>query len=89
LSVKINRGYIWQITKKKVKQMSDGQEDLNDSTTLTMSVPAAGALLGLNRNASHAAAERGEIPTMRFGKLIRVPKAAVRRKLQEAGALLI
>jgi len=63
------------------------QADLNDDTTLTMTVPEAGALLGLNRNASYAAAERGEIPTMRFGKLIRVPKAAFRRKLQEAGAL--
>lgn len=67
--------------------MSDEREDLNDETKLTMSVPAAGALVGLNRNAAYAAAERGEIPTIRFGRLLRVPKAALRRKLQDAGVL--
>jgi len=67
--------------------MSDDREDLNDETTLTMSVPAAGALVGLNRNAAYAAADRGEIPTVRFGRLRRVPKKALRQKLQEAGLL--
>ncbi len=39
-------------------------------------VPEAGAMLGLTRNASYDAAKRGDIPTIRFGKLLRVPKAA-------------
>jgi excisionase family DNA binding protein len=43
---------------------------------LVYEVPEAGALLGLGRNASYEAAKRGDIPTIRIGKLLRVPKAA-------------
>jgi excisionase family DNA binding protein len=42
---------------------------------LTLSVPEAGRKLKLGRNASYAAAARGEIPTLRFGRKLRVPKA--------------
>lgn len=48
----------------------------NDESRLVYEVPEAGALLGLTRNASYQAAKRGDIPTIRIGKLIRVPKAA-------------
>lgn len=45
--------------------------------SLTMSVPQAGALLGLNRGASYAAAARGDLPVYKFGpRLMRVPTAA-------------
>ncbi|PWE78688.1 hypothetical protein XF30_19975 [Bradyrhizobium sp. SUTN9-2] len=43
---------------------------------LVYDVPEAGALLGLGRNASYEAAKRGDIPTIRIGKLLRVPKVA-------------
>ena len=43
-------------------------------------------MLGLNRNAAYAAAKRGDIPTIRIGKLIRVPKLALDRMLERAGA---
>jgi excisionase family DNA binding protein len=46
-------------------------------------VPEAGALLGLCRNASYEAAKRGDIPTIRIGKLIRVPKAAFHQMLEK------
>jgi hypothetical protein len=42
---------------------------------LTYTVPFAGAMVGLPPSGSYAAAKRGEIPTMRFGHLLRVPKA--------------
>lgn len=42
---------------------------------LTMDVTEAGALIGLGRSASYEAAKRGEIPTMRFGRRLRVPRA--------------
>lgn len=42
---------------------------------LTYTVPVAGAMVGLIPSTSYGAAKRGEIPTMRFGKLLRVPKA--------------
>ena len=46
---------------------------------LVYQVPEAGALLGLSRNASYEAAKRGDFPTIKLGKLIRVPKAAFHR----------
>jgi hypothetical protein len=47
----------------------------------TYSVPEAGAMADLGKNASYEAAKRGEIPTLRFGKLLRVPAEAWHRKL--------
>jgi excisionase family DNA binding protein len=48
---------------------------------LTISVPEAGERLGISRNGAYAAAKRGEIPTIRIGKLLRVPEALLNRKL--------
>jgi excisionase family DNA binding protein len=64
---------------------------MNDQTThadkrLVYDVPEAGELLGLNRNASYAAVARGDIPSIRIGKLIKVPKLAFDRLLERAGA---
>jgi excisionase family DNA binding protein len=53
---------------------------------LVYEVPEAGAMLGLTRNGSYEAAKRGDIPTIRIGKLIRVPKAAFHKMLEHAGA---
>jgi excisionase family DNA binding protein len=52
---------------------------------LVYEVPEAGEMLGLTRNAAYAAAKRGDIPTIRIGKLIRVPKAAFNQMLERAG----
>jgi len=49
-------------------------------------VPEAGEMLGLTRNAAYAAAKRGDIPVIRIGKLLRVPKVAFDRMLERAGA---
>jgi hypothetical protein len=44
----------------------------------TITVPEAGKeYFGLSRNASYAAAERGEIPTIKIGRLKRVPVRAM------------
>jgi excisionase family DNA binding protein len=53
---------------------------------LVYDVPEAGEMLGLNRNAAYAAAKRGDIPVIRIGKLLRVPKVAFDRMLERAGA---
>jgi excisionase family DNA binding protein len=47
----------------------------------TISVPAAGRLLGLGRDASYRAAAEGRIPVLQFGRLKRVPTAALRKML--------
>jgi len=52
----------------------------------TISVPVAGKkYFGLSRNASYEAAARGEIPTIKIGRLLRVPICALDRMLDEAG----
>jgi hypothetical protein len=50
---------------------------------LTYSVPQAGRMAGLSRNSAYAAADRGEIPTVSFGRLLRVPAAAWDQILRE------
>jgi hypothetical protein len=53
---------------------------------MTISVPEAGrTYFGLSRNAAYAAAKRGEIPTIRMGKLLRVPVRALEQKLEAVG----
>jgi hypothetical protein len=47
-----------------------------------LSVPKAGRdYYDLGRNAAYAAAKRGDIPTIRIGKLLRVPIRALEAKL--------
>ena len=42
-------------------------------------------LLGISRYAGYEAAKRGEIPTIRIGKRILVPRVALYRLLESAG----
>ena len=51
----------------------------------TLTVPEAGRVyFDLGRNASYEAARRGEIPTIRIGRLLRVPVLALERMLETA-----
>ena len=53
---------------------------MNNPKTIT--VPEAGKeYFGLSRNASYAAAIRGEIPTIKIGKLLKVPVRALEEML--------
>jgi excisionase family DNA binding protein len=63
--------------------MTNGTGDRGDRR-LVYGVPEAGEMLGLSRNASYEAARRGDLPTIKIGKLLRVPKAAFDRMLDEA-----
>jgi hypothetical protein len=50
----------------------------------TLTVPEAGRVyFDLGRNSSYEAARRGDIPTIRIGRLLRVPVVALERKLEE------
>ena len=51
---------------------------------LVLDVPEAGAKLGLGRNASYAAAKRGDLPTIKIGRLLRVPVRALEEILNTA-----
>ena len=61
-------------------------DDITDHQPKTLAVPEAGRrYFDLGRNASYAAAKRGDIATIRIGRLLRVPVIALERRLQEAG----
>ena len=44
---------------------------------LAVDVPEAGALLGLSRNSAYAAAQNGQLPTLRVGRRLIVPVSAL------------
>jgi hypothetical protein len=55
-------------------------------TPITISVPEAGRrYFGLSRNGSYLAAARGEIPTVRIGRLLRVPVRVLERMIDPVG----
>ena len=61
-------------------------DDMTDRHVKTLPVPEAGRkYFGLGRNASYAAAKRGDIPTIQVGRLLRAPVVALERRLEEAG----
>jgi excisionase family DNA binding protein len=53
-------------------------------TRRTATIVEAAKALGVGRNQAYEAARRGEIPTIRIGKRLLVPLAALERLLQEA-----
>ena len=60
---------------------------MGDELTIpkTISVPEAGrTYFDIGRNASYEAAKRGDIPTIKIGKLLRVPVIAMERKAEQA-----
>jgi hypothetical protein len=60
--------------------MSENKQDC-----LTMTVPEAGKkYFDLQPGSAYAAASRGQIPTIRIGRLLRVPVALLDRMLLQA-----
>jgi hypothetical protein len=58
---------------------------MSENTPITISVPEAGKrYFGLSRNGSYDAARRGDIPTIKIGRLLRVPVRALERMLERA-----
>jgi len=56
---------------------------IHNETAKTISVPEAGKrYFGLAKNASYAAAARGEIPVIRIGGRLRVPVCQLERMLE-------
>ena len=58
---------------------------MNDELPLTISVPQAGRkYFDLSRGASYEAAKRGDLPTVKVGRLLRVPVRALEAMLDNA-----
>jgi hypothetical protein len=55
------------------------------NNAITISVPEAGKkYFAMSRNGSYAAAKAGDIPTVRIGKLLRVPVRAMEALIDAA-----
>jgi excisionase family DNA binding protein len=52
-----------------------------DQQRLTYSVEEAGEILGISRSSAYEAAYRGDIPTLRIGKRILVPRIPFEKML--------
>lgn len=52
----------------------------------TLTVEEAGAVLGIGRTAAYEAARRGEIPAIRIGRRLLVPRQALENMLSDNGA---
>jgi excisionase family DNA binding protein len=52
---------------------------------LTMTVEEAAVVLGISRATAYDAVSRGEIPCIRIGRRILIPKVALQRLLEGAG----
>ena len=58
---------------------------MDDDKPITISVPEAGRrYFSLGRNASYAAAERGDLPVVKTGRILRVPVRALEQMLDAA-----
>lgn len=59
-----------------------GKSDVKtNSQAMTYKIEEAAKLLGLGRNQAYEAARRGEIPCLKIGKRLLVPKAALDKLL--------
>lgn len=58
---------------------------MDDVEKLTCTVPEAGRMLGIGRDAAYQAAKRGDIPVLRMGKRLIVPLVALKKKIENAG----
>jgi hypothetical protein len=65
---------------EKAEQMDEIRKLLTENAVLPL-WPQIGKILNLSRGATYAAAERGDIKTIRIGRLKRVPTSWLKAKL--------
>jgi excisionase family DNA binding protein len=68
----------------KTKQTRDFARSKADSPRRTISVEEAATVLGISRGSAYANVKTGAIPTIRLGKRLLVPKAALEKLLASA-----
>lgn len=64
--------------------MNEVESRINISERLCLSVPEAAALLGISRNLAYEMAKQGQLPVVKFGRRLLVPKVALEKMLSEA-----
>jgi excisionase family DNA binding protein len=66
-----------------VVSLRDRKEVVVESSRLTLSVPETAALLGISRALAYQLVARGELPSLRLGGRILVPRHALDRLVGE------
>ena len=61
------------------QKQDDATQSSRPKEKRTMTVEEAGSLLGISRGAAYSAARSGDLPVIRIGKRILVPKEAFER----------
>lgn len=54
---------------------------MSDTESLTLTVDQTAKLLGLSRNGAYEAIARGQVPSIRIGRRLLVPRTALERML--------
>ena len=76
-------GPVRVVFKFTVENQTHEDARINDDLPKTITVPDAGReYFGFSRNAAYAAAQRGDIPTIKIGKLLRIPVIALQKMLE-------
>lgn len=77
--------------RSQYEECGDSAVDTHQVTTkgspdepLTLSVQATAKILGVSRGSAYEAIRTGQIPSIRFGKRIVVPRAALNRMISQA-----
>ena len=77
------------MTGEVAKDSSGSRRGLSSYATidrrLCVTVPEAAEMLGISRNFAYQLVREGKLPSIRFGKRILIPIAALRKMLEEGG----
>jgi excisionase family DNA binding protein len=63
-----------------------GRMQIQETQALTIGIEEAARLLGIGRATAYEAARKGQIPTIRIGRRLLVPRARLLRLLDEERA---
>ena len=56
---------------------------MNIEKRLCITVPEAAEMLGISRNFAYELVKQGQLPVIRFGKRLLIPRVALERMLEE------
>lgn len=65
--------------------MSQGEKGQEDMNSVIYTVEEVARLLGISRGLAYEGVRRGEIPAVRIGKRLLVPRAALLKMLEGVG----
>ncbi len=68
------------------KVMDESIEKVSGVERLCLTVPEAAAMLGISRNFAYELVKQKQLPVIKFGKRLLIPRAALAKMLEKVGA---